>query len=43
MGMTRVDGVAIINVFRFNEDRKIVEIWNHRHDTDLPQPPGSKR
>ena len=43
MGMTQVDGVAIINVFRFNEDGKIVEIWNHRHDTDLPQPPGSKR
>ncbi|MEM1404926.1 MAG: ester cyclase [Pseudomonadota bacterium] len=43
MGMIPVDGVAIINVFRFNDDGKIVEIWNHRHDTDLPQPPGRKR
>ncbi|MDT0606847.1 nuclear transport factor 2 family protein [Croceitalea rosinachiae] len=27
----------IINVFRFNEEGKIVEIWNHRHDIDTPQ------
>lgn len=39
MGMTRVERVPIINVFRFDEDGKIVEIWNHRHDVDLPQPP----
>ena len=26
--------VPIINVFRFNEEGKIVEIWNHRHDID---------
>jgi hypothetical protein len=26
--------VPIINVFRF-KDRKIVEIWNHRHDIDI--------
>ena len=43
MGMTQVDGAAIINVFPSNEDGKIVEIWNHRHDTDLPQLLGSKR
>lgn len=40
MGMTDVDRVAIINVFRFDEDGKIVEVWNHRHDVELPQPPG---
>ncbi len=39
MGITPIDGVAIINVFRFNEDGKIVEIWNHRHDVELPRPP----
>lgn len=39
MGMGDVDRVAIINVFRFNEEGKIVEIWNHRHDVDLPMPP----
>jgi len=39
MGMTAVDRVAIINVFRFDDEGKIVEIWNHRHDPDLPQPP----
>ncbi len=39
MGLTPVDGVAIINVFRFNDDGKIVEVWNHRHDVELPQPP----
>lgn len=39
MGITPVDRVAIINVFRFNDDGKIVEIWNHRHDVELPQPP----
>lgn len=38
MGMTAVDGVAIINVFRFNDAGKIVEIWNHRHDVELPRP-----
>lgn len=43
MGMTTVDGVAIINVFRFNEAGKIVEIWNHRHDVELPRPPGGQR
>lgn len=26
--------IPIINVFRFNSDGKIVEIWNHRHDID---------
>lgn len=40
MGMTSVEDVPIINVFRFNEAGKIVEIWNHRHDVDLPRPPG---
>ena len=39
MGISQVDRVPIINVFRFDEDGKIVEIWNHRHDIDLPQPP----
>lgn len=39
MGMTPVERVAIINVFRFNDEGKIVEIWNHRHDPELPQPP----
>ncbi|MET1259594.1 nuclear transport factor 2 family protein [Flagellimonas sp. DF-77] len=29
--------VPIINVFRFNEEGKIVEIWNHRHDIDTNQ------
>ena len=29
--------IPIINVFRFNEEGKIVEIWNHRHDIDTPQ------
>jgi len=43
MGMTPVDGVAIINVFRFNDAGKIVEIWNHRHDVELPRPPGGPR
>ena len=27
----------IINVFRFNEDGKIVEFWNQRHDIDTSQ------
>ncbi|MFB0611165.1 ester cyclase [Aurantiacibacter poecillastricola] len=40
MGMTDVDTVSIINVFRFNDEGKIVEIWNHRHDVELPQPGG---
>lgn len=31
------DKIAIINVFRFNDEGKIVEIWNHRHDMDTPQ------
>ena len=26
--------IPIINVFRFDSDGKIVEIWNHRHDID---------
>ena len=43
LGMTAVDGVAIINVFRFNAEGKIVEIWNHRHDVELPRPPESYR
>ena len=42
MGLPPVDGVAIINVFRFNDDGKIVEVWNHRHDVELPQPPGDR-
>ncbi|MBL4766260.1 MAG: ester cyclase [Rhodobacteraceae bacterium] len=42
VGMTQVDGVAIINVFRFNADGKIVEIWNHRHDVELPRPPNKR-
>jgi predicted SnoaL-like aldol condensation-catalyzing enzyme len=29
--------IPIINVFRINEEGKIVEIWNHRHDIDTPQ------
>lgn len=29
--------IPIINVFRFNQEGKIVEIWNHRHDIDTPQ------
>lgn len=28
------DQIPIINVFRFNEEGRIVEIWNHRHDID---------
>ena len=39
MGFPAVERVAIINVFRFNDEGKIVEIWNHRHDPELPQPP----
>ena len=27
----------IINVMRFNEEGKIVELWNQRHDIDTPQ------
>ena len=26
--------IPVINVFRFDEDGKIVELWNHRHDID---------
>lgn len=40
MGLTDVDRVPIINVFRFDDAGRIVEIWNHRHDVDLPRPPG---
>lgn len=29
--------IPIINVFRFNEEGKIVELWNHRHDIDTNQ------
>ena len=29
--------LPIINVFRINEEGKIVEIWNHRHDIDTAQ------
>ena len=43
IGMTKIDGVAIINVFRYNSDGKIVEIWNHRHDVELPRPPNGPR
>ena len=43
VGMTPVDRVAIINVFRYNSDGKIVEIWNHRHDVELPRPPSGPR
>ncbi|MEM9300552.1 MAG: nuclear transport factor 2 family protein [Pseudomonadota bacterium] len=28
------NSIPIINVFRFDEDGKIVELWNHRHDID---------
>ncbi|MEM9233544.1 MAG: nuclear transport factor 2 family protein [Pseudomonadota bacterium] len=40
MGMGAVEDIPIINAFRFNDDGKIVEIWNHRHDVDLPRPKG---
>ena len=43
MGFTRVDRVAIINVMRFDENGKIVEFWNHRHDVELPPPPSDRR
>ena len=39
MNFTKVDRVAIINVMRFDENGKIVEFWNHRHDVELPPPP----
>ncbi len=29
--------IPIINVFRINDEGKIIEIWNHRHDIDTPQ------
>lgn len=29
--------IPIINVFRFNKQGKIVELWNHRHDIDTNQ------
>ncbi|WP_373400059.1 ester cyclase [Algoriphagus halophilus] len=29
--------IPIINVFRINNEGKIVEIWNHRHDIDTAQ------
>jgi len=38
-GMTAFTDIAIINVFRFNDEGKIVEFWNHRHDVELPRPP----
>jgi predicted SnoaL-like aldol condensation-catalyzing enzyme len=38
MGMYDFDRVAVINVFRFDAEGRIVEIWNHRHDPELPQP-----
>lgn len=28
------DQIPIINVFRFDDDGRIVEVWNHRHDID---------
>lgn len=31
------ENLPIINVFRFNDDGKIVELWNHRHDIDTNQ------
>jgi predicted SnoaL-like aldol condensation-catalyzing enzyme len=31
------ENLPIINVFRFNSEGKIVEIWNHRHDIDTNQ------
>jgi predicted SnoaL-like aldol condensation-catalyzing enzyme len=34
--MYGMEELAIINVFRI-EDRKIVEIWNHRHDIETNQ------
>lgn len=37
-GIAPIDNVAIINVFRFNDEGKIVEFWNHRHDVELPRP-----
>lgn len=42
MGMEPVDRVAIINVMRFDDEGRIVEIWNHRHDPELPQPPSER-
>ena len=39
MGMQDIERLPIINVFRFNNDGKIVEIWNHRHDVDIPRMP----
>jgi predicted SnoaL-like aldol condensation-catalyzing enzyme len=36
-GMMGSGKIPIINVFRFNDEGKIVEIWNHRHDIDTPQ------
>ena len=37
-GMTDVDRVAIVNIMRFDEQGKIAEFWNHRHDVELPNP-----
>ena len=31
------ENFPIINVFRFNEEGKIIELWNHRHDIDTNQ------
>jgi len=41
-GFPPVEDVPIINVFRFNDEGKITEIWNHRHDVSLPPPPGDR-
>lgn len=41
-GFTAIENVPIINVFRFNDEGKITEIWNHRHDVSLPRPPGGQ-
>lgn len=38
-GLTDIERLPIINVFRFNADGKIVEVWNHRHDIDIGWPP----
>ncbi|TLU65323.1 ester cyclase [Thalassotalea litorea] len=34
---TDSSGLPIINVLKFNEDGKIIEFWNHRHDIDTRQ------
>ena len=42
MGVEPFERIAIINVFRFDDEGRIVEIWNHRHDVELPQPRGQQ-